>query len=108
MYTRILLSYSISHRLLTFIGVHQMPMLKPHPLKFCPPQSRSGTLCFWTVLVLFCAGIGYVGLLAYTRNSGQALPISGTGGHLVFGALIVGCAIAVVIGVIATRFKRLH
>jgi TRAP-type C4-dicarboxylate transport system permease small subunit len=86
-----------------------LPMMLPKPpLKSCPAQSRAGILCFWTVLLLFFAGIGYLGLLAYTRNAGQPQPNSGISGHLVSGLLLVGCAIAAVISVIATRYKRLH
>lgn len=83
-------------------------MPKPRPLKSCPAQSRAGTLCFWTVFLLFFTVIGYLGVLAYTRNAGQSQPISGTGGHLGIALVLVGCAIATVIGVIATRYKRLH
>jgi hypothetical protein len=60
------------------------------------------------VLLLFFAGIGFLGLLAYTHNSGEIVFQSGTGGHPFWGLLLVGFAIATVIGVIATRFKRLH
>jgi hypothetical protein len=60
------------------------------------------------VFVFFFAAIGYVGQLALTRNTGQPQPHSGAEGHLVSGLVLVGFAIATVIGVIATRYKRFH
>jgi hypothetical protein len=86
-----------------------------HPFHSMPPRpscrpapSRSATLCFWTVMLLFFAIIGFVGMLAYTRNSGQAQPDSSSGGHLVIGILLVGFAVAAIIGVISTRHNREH
>jgi hypothetical protein len=81
--------------------------LPPRP-QCRPVPPRSGTICFWVVFFFFFAAIGYVGLLAYTRNAGQAQPDSGTEGHLVLGLMMVAFAVATVFGVIATRFKRHH
>jgi TRAP-type C4-dicarboxylate transport system permease small subunit len=85
-----------------------LPDLPKPPLRPCPAESRAGALCFWTVLLLFFAGIGYLGMLAFSRNAGQSQPSSSINGHVVSGSLLVGCAIAAVIGVIATRYKRFH
>jgi len=68
-----------------------------------PLESRTGTVCFWTLFLLFLAGIGYIGLLAFSRNAGQPEPQSGTGGHMTFGLILVICAIAAVIAVIASH-----
>jgi multisubunit Na+/H+ antiporter MnhG subunit len=73
-----------------------------------PAPARAGTVCFWVVFAFFFAAIGYLGLLAYTRNAGQSQPNSGTEGHLVLGLMLAAFAIAAVLGVIATRYKRLH
>jgi hypothetical protein len=60
------------------------------------------------VLLLFIAGIGYLGLLAYTPDDGRGQFASSTGGHPLLGLVFVGFAVAAVLGVIATRFKRLR
>jgi hypothetical protein len=85
------------------------PAVALPPRPHCrPTPPRSATACFWVVFLIFFAALGYLGQLAYTRNAGQPQPNSGTEGHLVSGLVLVGFAIAAVIGVIATRYKRLH
>jgi hypothetical protein len=60
------------------------------------------------VLLLFFAGLGYLGMLAHTRNAGQSQPTSSIGGHLVFGLLLVAFAVAAVIGGIARYHRNNH
>jgi hypothetical protein len=80
-------------------------VLPPRPL--CrPAASRAATLCFWTVFLLFLASLGFLALLAYSRNSGQAQPNPGNQGPIFFGFLIVGVAVAVVIGVISSHHQH--
>jgi hypothetical protein len=71
-----------------------------------PASSRAGNLCFWTVALLFCAGIGYLGLLAFTRDIIQPSP--GAIGHLLFASLLVVFAIVIVIVVISTYNRRIN
>ena len=80
----------------------QSPTLPPRP-QCRPGSSRTGTACFWTLFLLFLSGIVYLGVLAYSRNAGQAEPDPGTGGHLAFGLALVTLAVAAVIGVIASH-----
>jgi hypothetical protein len=59
------------------------------------------------VLLLFLAAIGFLGMLAFTRNSRHSEPDLISGDHLTIGLILVGCAIAAVASVICTRYKRL-
>jgi hypothetical protein len=79
------------------------PVLPPRP-QCRAASSRTATVCFWTIFLLFLAVLGFLGLLAYTRETGELLSSSNS---LSLGLLLAGCAIAAVIaGICANPHQR--
>jgi hypothetical protein len=82
---------------------HKPPLVWP-PRPQCRRTSpRTTTLCFWSILILFVAGLGYLGLLAFTTDTGSFHVSSSLDGHLLAGSLVVGCAIAAITAGCAIR-----
>jgi uncharacterized RDD family membrane protein YckC len=86
----------------------------PLPLRALPPRPqyrpappRAATICFWIVFLLFLAGLGFLGMLASTRNSGQPRLDSGRD-QILLGVLLGIFAIAAVIAGITARQQRHH
>ena len=70
--------------------------------------SRTATLFFWAVLVLFIAALVYIGLLAFSAGKGSLPSISIVGGDLFSGCILACCTVAAVAAGIATRNHRHH
>jgi Na+/proline symporter len=64
------------------------------------------TFCFWTVFLLFLAGLCFLGLLAYTRNAGQAQPWSNS--HSLGVLLASAAVVAVIAGICASHQHHHH
>jgi polyferredoxin len=78
------------------------PVLPPRP-QCRPAPPRKETLCFWIILLLFLAGLGYLALLASTNDTGPMLTYSAPG---VIGTLLAIAAIAAVIAGIACNHQK--
>jgi hypothetical protein len=81
------------------------PLLPPRPAR-PPAQPRAHTLCFWTILILFVAALGYLGLLAFAGNTGALPSAAGLDGHRLAGFLLAVCTIVAVAAGIATRHQH--
>jgi hypothetical protein len=68
-----------------------------------PAPRRAHTLLFWTVLLLFVAGIGYLGLLALGDNS-HLIRRATIDLHPHAEIVVAICAIAAVAGAVVSRY----
>jgi hypothetical protein len=82
--------------------------LPPRPQRR-PCAPRGATVCFWAVLVLFVAGLVYIGLRAFSAKTASLQSTTSVfDGHLLFGCILACCTIAGIAGCIATRSHRHH
>ena len=68
-----------------------------------PAQRRSHTLLFWTIFLLFLAALGYLGLLAFTGDTGRLIPRAVVDSHRLEECLVALATVAAVAGGIASR-----
>ncbi len=78
------------------------PVLPERPVRRPAPR-RAHTFFFWTIFLLFIAALGYIGLLAFTGDTGRLIPGTVVDTHRLAECLVALAAIAAVAGGIVTR-----